>query len=98
MENQLIDILINSDSIAIVICGYMLIRLEQLTKKLNKLDLELSLVKAKVCKKWTLVISAVLIIMSHIVIYALNFYVIVVHVHQLNEFQHFYKKQIYQNN
>jgi len=51
MENQLIDILINSDSIAIVICGYMLIRLEQLTKKLNKLDLELSLVKAKVCKK-----------------------------------------------
>ena len=71
MENQLIDILINSDSIAIVICGYMLIRLEQLTKKLNKLDLELSLVKAKVCKKWTLVISAVLIIMSHTVIYVL---------------------------
>ena len=50
MEN-LIDILINSDNIVIPFVVYLLFRQEKLMKRLNNLELEISQIKAKVCKK-----------------------------------------------
>lgn len=51
MEN-LIGLLINSDNIVIPFVIYLLVRQEKLLKRLNKFELEISQIKAKVCKKW----------------------------------------------
>jgi hypothetical protein len=50
MEN-LIGLLINSDNIVIPFVIYLLVRQEKLLKRLNKFELEISQIKAKVCKK-----------------------------------------------
>ena len=51
MENQLIDILLTSDKLTVPIVLYILFRQIKLIKTLNNLELEITLIKNKVCKK-----------------------------------------------
>ena len=51
MESQLLNLLLTSDNITVPIILYILFRQIKLIKTLNNLELEITLIKNKVCKK-----------------------------------------------